>query len=184
MKPEDIIKFKFGDHKAFERIYYEYWSKVLHFTRLYIKDQNEQEEIVQQVFVRLWEKRTMLDETRDLDGLLFIITRNMVFNRTRRSFKEKAYKELVEMTGEGSLYNMEERIDAQDLQRYIDKLISIMPARQSEAFVLSRKGGLSATEISEKMNISVKGVERHIYLALKFIKANLPLFVLFLAEYM
>jgi RNA polymerase sigma-70 factor (ECF subfamily) len=77
---------------------------------------------------------------------------------------------------------MEEMIDADDLQKYIDKLVSVLPSRQKEAFILSRRGGLSAKEIAERMNISVKGVERHIYLALKFIKANLPLLLLFLSN--
>lgn len=181
MKENDVIKFKAGDHKAFERIYNHYWSKVLHFTSLYINDPNEQEEIVQQVFVRFWEKRAMLDQERDLDGFLFIITRNMVFNRFRKSFNEKAYREAAESKADG-IYDMEEMIDADDLQKYIDKLVSVLPSRQKEAFILSRRGGLSAKEIAERMNISVKGVERHIYLALKFIKANLPLLLLFLSN--
>lgn len=181
MTADDIIKFKNGDHEVFGKIYEDYWGKVLHFTRLYISDRDEQEEVVQQVFVRLWEKRKILDETRDFDGFLFIITRNMIFNRTRRSFNEKAYKAAVEASG-ASIYSMEEMIDASDLQKYIDKLVSVMPARQKEAFILSRKAGLSTKDISEKMGISPKGVERHIYLALKFIKANLPLLFVFMTN--
>ncbi|MBP3662859.1 MAG: RNA polymerase sigma-70 factor [Bacteroidales bacterium] len=180
MMHDDLIKFKNGDEKAFEKIYLQYWNKVFQFTRLYISDVNEQEEIVQQVFVRLWEKRAMVDESRDLDGFLFIVTRNMIFNRSRRSFNEKAYKDAMEAIGGGSSYDMEEHLDASDLQKYIDKLISLLPARQKEAFILSRKGGFSTKEIARKMDISEKGVERHIYLALKFIKANLPLLIIFL----
>lgn len=103
MMHDDLIKFKNGDEKAFEKIYLQYWNKVFQFTRLYISDVNEQEEIVQQVFVRLWEKRAMVDESRDLDGFLFIVTRNMIFNRSRRSFNEKAYKDAMEAIGGGQL---------------------------------------------------------------------------------
>ena len=57
---------------------------------------------MQQVFIRLWEKRESIDESVDLDGYLFIITRNMIFNRSRRSFNEKAYKEVMEAIGSDS----------------------------------------------------------------------------------
>ena len=57
---------------------------------------------MQQVFIRLWEKRESIDESVDLDGYLFIITRNMIFNRSRRSFNEKAYKEAMEAVGSDS----------------------------------------------------------------------------------
>ena len=54
------------------------------------------------MFIRLWEKRESIDESVDLDGYLFIITRNMIFNRSRRSFNEKAYKEAMEAVGSDS----------------------------------------------------------------------------------
>lgn len=57
---------------------------------------------MQQVFIRLWEKRESIDESVDLDGYLFIITRNMIFNRSRRTFNEKAYKEAMEAIGSDS----------------------------------------------------------------------------------
>ena len=72
------------------------------FTSLYINNPFEREEVVQQVFIRLWEKRESIDESVDLDGYLFIITRNMIFNRSRRSFNEKAYKEAMEAIGSDS----------------------------------------------------------------------------------
>ena len=91
----DIIKFKQGDQSAFKNVYDAYWAKVFHFTSLYVNDPFERDEVVQQVFIRLWEKRESIDESVDLDGYLSIITRNMIFNRFRRSFNEKAYKEAM-----------------------------------------------------------------------------------------
>ena len=76
--------------------------------------------------------------------------------------------------------SIEAQIDAKDLAEYIDVLAANLPPRQRQAFVLSRKEGLSNKEIASIMNISVKGVERNIDLALKFIRRNLPLFIVFL----
>ena len=82
-----IIRFREGDRTAFETIYRQYWRKVYSFTRLYIRDSFEQEEVVQQVFIRLWEKRSLIDADKDFDGFLFIITRNLIFLYDRAAFR-------------------------------------------------------------------------------------------------
>lgn len=79
MQKNEIVRFRDGDRAAFEALYQRYWRKVLSFTRLYIKDSYEQEEVVQQVFIRLWENRTKVDVGKDFDGFLFIVTRNLIF---------------------------------------------------------------------------------------------------------
>ena len=73
-----IRQIKQGNSKAFKAIFDRYWNIVYRFTGLYLMDNYEKEEITQQVFIKLWEKRELLDEEKDLDGLLFIITRNLI----------------------------------------------------------------------------------------------------------
>lgn len=72
VQKNEIVRFRDGDRVAFEALYQRYWRKVLSFTRLYIKDTYEQEEVVQQVFIRLWENRTKVDAGKDFDGFLFM----------------------------------------------------------------------------------------------------------------
>lgn len=165
-----------GDQKAFERLYNKYWPKVYHFTSIYIDDEYEREEIVQKVFIRFWDARERLDPSKSPDGLLFIITRNLIFNQVHRSMNEKAMKEALAMESP----DVELSSDAEDLKAYVDNLVQALPARQKEAFLLSREEGLSYREIAEKMKISEKGVERNLYLARKFLKEHLPLFLLFM----
>ena len=71
-------------------------------------------------------------------------------------------------------------MDAEFMEEYIDKLVSMMPDRQREAFLLSRKDKFSIKQIAQKMGITENGVKRDIHLALRFIKSNLPLLILFL----
>ena len=71
-------------------------------------------------------------------------------------------------------------LDAADLKNYIDKLISQLPARRQQIFRMSREEHLSNREIAERCAVSEKAIERQITLALKFIKENLPLFVVFM----
>lgn len=164
-----IRQIKQGNSKAFKAIFDRYWNIVYRFTGLYLMDNYEKEEITQQVFIKLWEKRELLDEEKDLDGLLFIITRNLIFNHIRKSINEEKLAETLQLATEAS-NEIELGIEAEDLKKYIDKLVHMLPERQRTAFILSKKRGLKVKEIAEEMHISEKGVARNLYLATKFLK--------------
>ena len=136
-------------------------------------------EVAQDVFVKVWESKEFLDITKNFDGLLFMITRNIIFNYSRRHFNELNFKMTV-LKGLENSYDIEEELDAADLKNYIDKLISQLPARRQQIFRMSREEHLSNREIAERCAVSEKAIERQITLALKFIKENLPLFVVFM----
>ena len=171
---ENIQKLKEGDEEAFKAIYNAYWKKVFHFTKLYLTDSFQLEEVVQEVFIKLWEIKGHLDEEKNLDGLLFIITKNKIFNQTRKSLNE-TLKYAEEIT-----HDIEKQIVASDLSQYINKLITLLPPRQRETFLMSREQGMSNKEIAQRLSISEKGVERNIYLALKFLKKQLSFFMIFM----
>ncbi len=176
---ENVNKLKKGDKEAFKIIYNAYWNKVFYFSQLYLTDSYELEEVVQEVFIKLWEIRERIDEEKSLDGFLFIITKNKIFNQARRSLNEKAFMQTLKQA-EAISQDIEKQIVASDLSEYINKLITLLPPRQRKTFIMSRKEGLSNKEIAEKLSISEKGVERNIYLALKFLKKQLPLFLIFM----
>ena len=81
---ENIQKMKEGNEDAFKTIYNAYWKKVFHFTQLYLTDPYQLEEVVQEVFIKLWEIKEHLDEEKSLEGLLFIITKNPNYQTCRR----------------------------------------------------------------------------------------------------
>ena len=86
---EAIIKLKTcNDKAAFAFLYRSYWAKVYNFTRLYITSAVDVEEIVQEVFIKIWENREALDEEQNFAGYLFITMRNLVFNRSRKNLNE------------------------------------------------------------------------------------------------
>lgn len=175
----DLRLVRNGDEKAFERLYLRFWAKVYHFTALYIRDEFEREEIVQNVFIRLWRMRERLDPDKEPDGLLFIITRNLVFNQKHRSVNETAVMEALAMDTaliDEAAYSPEHGENSSRLEN----LVEALPPRQKETFRLYHEGGLSYKEISTKLGISEKGVERNLYLARKFLRQNLHLFLLFM----
>lgn len=177
-----IEQMKSGDNQAFAALYDLYCPKVYNFTRLYISSSDEVAEVVQDVFVKLWESRHLIIEEKGLEGFLFIITRNLIFNMNRRNFRETMLKMTVlkAVEEEGSS-NIEEEFAATDLKRYIDGLVTQLPERQQRVFRMSREEHMSYREIAERLNITEKAVERHIYLALKFLRSNLPFFILFVS---
>ena len=176
---ELIILLKEGDEKAFTTLYRRYWSKVYNFSRLYLSSILEIEEVVQEVFVKVWESRSLLREDDNFKGFLFVITRNLVFNQFRRSFNENAYK-LTVLSSIMPYYNLEEELTAADLQEFIEKMVKELPQRQQEVFNLSRNARLTYKEISIRLNISEKTVERHINEALKFLKKNIMFYLIFI----
>ena len=143
---ELIILLKNGDEKAFTTLYRLYWSKVYNFSRLYLSSITEVEEVVQEVFVKVWETRDFLRADDNFKGYLFIITRNLIFNQFRKSFNENAYKLTV----------------------------------LSAVFKMSRDEHLTYKEIATRLNISEKTVERHINEAIKFLKKNIMLYLIFI----
>ena len=176
---EAIKRLKNSDEKAFSFLYKSYWPKVNHFTRLYIIDTDSAEEIIQEVFIKLWEHRKELNESGSLDGYLFIITRNLIFNSSRQSFNHQFYQTTIIEAMEQS-YNIDEELDAADLHAYINSIIEQLLPRQQEVFRLSREHQLTYQEIAQKLQISIKTVERHMGEALKFLRKNLRLYAIFL----
>ena len=175
-----VLQLKEGNENAFTTLYETYWAKVYNFSRLYLTSSTEIEEVVQDVFVKVWEARIFIKENENFKGFLFIITRNIIFNQFRKSFNENAYK-LAVLKSASESYSIEEEMVASDLHIYIKKLIEELPPRQQEVFKLSREKHLSYREIAQQLDISEKTVERHINEALKFLRKNIYLFSLFLS---
>lgn len=175
-----IIALKNGDEEAFTSLYHKYCNKVYKFCSLYFTNTSSAEEVVQEVFIKLWDIRSYVNENENLEGLLFIITRNMVFDNTRKNFNESFYQISI-LSAYDKAYDIEEELHAKDLKVYIDRLVNELTPRQKEIFCMSRYEHLSYKEIAEKLNITPKTVERHINDALKYLKKNIYFLHLFLS---
>lgn len=174
-----IVCLKQGSKDAFTALYRQYWKQVYNFCRLYLTNTTVVEEVVQEVFIKIWESREFLREDDHFKGLLFIITRNLVFNQYRKSVNEDFYKVTVLAAMEES-YDVEEEIDANNLRDYIDHLIEELPPRRREIFNLSRKEQKSYKEIAQLLNISEKTVENQISESIKYLRNNISLLMLFI----
>ena len=143
-------------------LYKQYWEKVYHFCGLYLNNRDVAEDVVQEVFIKVWESREFIREDDNFKGLLFVITRNLIFNQHRKNVNEDFYKMTVLSAMETS-YEIEE-----------------LPERRRVIFNLSRKEHKSYKEIAFQLNISEKTVENQISEALKFLKKNIMLLIWFI----
>ena len=161
-----------------DTLYRQYWQQVYNFCHLYLTNADDAEDVVQEVFIKVWENREWIREDERFKGLLFIITRNLVFNQHRKKVNESLYKVTLLAALEES-EEIEEEIDANDLRAYIERLIDELPPRRREIFNLSRKEQKSYKEIAELLHISEKTVENQIGEALKYLRKNVLLLLLF-----
>jgi RNA polymerase sigma-70 factor (family 1) len=160
-----------GNLLAFNTLYRAYSSRLYCFALGYLKSEAEAEELVQEVFTIIWEKRSDLREELSFKSFLFTIS----FNIIRKHFRTKAYISEYLKTGTGSDQDTQtsQKILYNSLYQYITELVNKLPAMRKEIFIKSRFEGLSIKEISEKLNISHKTVENQLTDALKFIRTNL-----------
>ena len=160
-----------GNLLAFNSLFREYSNRLYRFAFGYLKSEDEAEELVQEVFTIIWEKRAELNAGLSFKSYLFTIS----FNIIRKHFRTKSY--LVEYlrsvkTDEQDLHTSDE-ISYNSLYHYITKLVDQLPERRKLIFIKSRFEGLSIREIAEELNISHKTVENQLTDALKFIRTNL-----------
>ncbi|MGA1978729.1 MAG: RNA polymerase sigma-70 factor [Bacteroidales bacterium] len=160
-----------GNLLAFNTLFKVYSSRLYRFALGYLKSEAEAEELVQEVFTIIWEKRTNLKGELSIKSFLFTIA----FNIIRKHFRTKVYlsEYFKKRTSDDLDMQTSQKITYDSLYQYINELVNQLPARRKEIFIKSRFEGLSIKEISEKLKISHKTVENQLTDALKFIRTNL-----------
>ncbi len=174
MKTEsDLINdLKIGMASAFDQLYEAYCHKLFGFAFSILKSKVDAEEVVQNTFFKIWEKRKSIDSDYSFKSFLFTIAYNLTVDLLRERLKEKKYRENI-LDKATSNYNLEESIEFGDLLEQVQKIAEELPPRKHEIYQLSRIDHLSYSEIAEKLNISTKTVENSINYSINFIKKRL-----------
>ena len=160
-----------GNLLAFNTLFRDHSSRLYRFANGYLKSEAESEELVQEVFTIIWEKRAELKEELSFKSFLFTIA----FNIIRKHFRTKAYLAEYFKSDINADLDMQtsHKITYDSLHQYITELVNQLPERRKEIFIKSRFEGHSIKEIAEEMKISRKTVENQLTDALKFIRTNL-----------
>jgi len=164
---ELLLRLKNGDKNAFEEIFKKYYSSMVFFALNYLNDKDLSESIIQEVFVKLWEKRSLL-EIRSLKGYLVVTVRNRCHNELKRQGVIRNYAKRKDL-------NDEEWPEFSE-QEYLKKIYSVieeLPPARKKILKLKLLDGLKYKEIAQKLSISPKTVEVQMGKALKYLRERL-----------
>ena len=168
-----LAALKEGDQIAFKNLFEEYARRIFVFANGYLKSNQESEEVVQEVFIKVWNVRNSINTDLSFKSYLFKITYNYVREVFLKKGRENSYKhELIDFSIDFD-NRTEERIDYHSLLELVEKLIGQLPPRQKEIIILKRKKGLPVKEIASILEISPRTVEKHLSEALKSLKQGL-----------
>jgi RNA polymerase sigma-70 factor (family 1) len=162
-----------GNEAAFRQLFDLYWDNIYSVALVFIKSPHLAEEIVQDVFVKLWEKRKYLPSIKQFDNYIFIVTRNHVFNVLRSKISEITFTTELEEYFLAAAENADQTLLAKESQQLIDAAVAQLPEQQRRVFSLTRKEGMSQEKIAEALGISKLTVKKHMNLALQSIRAYL-----------
>lgn len=173
------------DHREFSGIYLAYFPKMVRFAREYMMQEEEAKNIVQDLFLYLWEQRETLGAISNLNAFLFTLIKNRCIDYYRHYSRFDSKKESLDDIRGRELHLKQEALQQFDanmfttdeIEELLDKAIDGLPGKCREVFILSRMEGLKHEEIARQLDVSVHTVQNHISTALRKLKAELKDFL-------
>lgn len=174
---ELLARLRAGDERALEAVFRAHYAAMCGVVRRIVFAPDVAEELVQDVFFKLWSRREQLAEIDALRTYLYRAARNTALNHLRRQKLEHAHKERELIKGEPMATEAtDDGADAGELEVAVRAAISRLPDRCREIFLMSRDGGLTYGQIARELGISIKTVETQMGRALKSLRSSLAEF--------
>ncbi len=171
---ELLLLIQKDDRVAFYNLYERYSKRLYRFVLMYIKQEADAEEIVQEVFIKVWEAREKIDVHTSFESFLFTVAYNATISLFRKRVTEKKYLERLKSLQQfNNAPDIIDEIHYNALNEKVRSLLNELTPRQKEIFQLSREDGLTHEEIAKKLNISVNTVKKHMVNTLAFLKSHI-----------
>ena len=169
-EPEVLCRLSEGDDIAFSLLYDRYYPKVYGIAFKILKSAPHAEDVLQDVFIKIWNYRSRLTEISDFNAYLNTITRNHIFNQLRKKAHEACYiKEQTSIRSSSSNQTVNDVL-YRELDKSLLEAVSKLPPQQKKIFQLSRMYGLKQEEIADSLKISIGTVKKHMMVSLRFIR--------------
>ncbi len=183
---EVIEQFRNGSEAAFEQVFRAYYKALASYARTILKDLDDAEDMVQQVFISLWEKRAAIEVHTSLKSFLYRAVHNACLNRLKqRAVRSNYARETVQLHQENLA--TDDKLQQKELQVKIEAALDTLPEQCAKIFKMSRFERLKYQEIADELGLSVKTVENQMGKALKLmreqLKDYLPFFIMILSQY-
>ncbi|MBX2921558.1 MAG: RNA polymerase sigma-70 factor [Chitinophagaceae bacterium] len=162
-----------GDEASFKLLFEKHWDRIFSVALTFTKSDMIAEEMVQDVFVKIWLNRSQLSSVRKFNDYLFIVAKNHIISTLRKKIVEEPFADhLVEYFKEISNIP-DEQLLCRETEALVLQAVEKLPPQQQLVYSLSRQQGLSLDEISSKLSISKNTVKSHLTKALHFIRQYL-----------
>ncbi|WP_121811326.1 RNA polymerase sigma-70 factor [Mucilaginibacter kameinonensis] len=169
---------KQSDHSAYTEIYHRYFHLMYVHAYKKLRDEAQAEDIVQELFAKLWFKRDFIDIDQNLSAYLYSAIRNKIFDLfAHEKVKSKYLDSLQDYVRSGQSVPTDSRIREKQLQAHIDKEIAALPPKMQRIFEMSRKEGLSHKEIAKELSTSENNISTQVTSALRILRTKLGLFI-------
>ncbi len=170
---EIVGAIRVGDERIFEEIFRKYYQSLSNYANSILKEMDESEEIVQNLFLGIWEKRADLEITVSLKSYLYRAVHNHCLNRIKHLKVREEYQQYATNFYDVSHESVSNTVMKNELEQKIESAIEKLPEQCRIVFSMSRFEELKYHEIAEKLAISPKTVENHIGKALKLLRIEL-----------
>mgnify|MGYP003575295760 FL=1 len=164
---------KAGEDRAFAEIYDRYWELLFRHARRMVKDDNLAQDIVQDVFISLWDKIGQMDLRLSVSSYLYASVRNKILNLIERDKVRNNYLESMTAFISHGENITDHRVRERMLKEKIEHEVSLLPAKMKQVFEMSRKDNMSHKEIAETLSISDKTVKKQMSNAIKILRLRL-----------
>lgn len=162
---ELIARLKKGNSDAFEKIFRLYSDRLFRFARSYFHTNEDAEEIIQDVFLKLWKHKENIRSRDSLKSYLFQIAYHTIKETFIKKNREDKYKQQIALEYLKDDHPELEQNDYIHVMKQVDQLIDLLPEQRRRTFIMSKKEGMSISEIALRLNIAEKTVKNHLTLA-------------------
>lgn len=172
---ELLLLLKHGKREAFQELYNRYWKKLYTHALRVSKDEELSKDIVQDVFVQLWDKAAVLEINTSLAAYLYTVARNKILNLiVREDVKKKYLVTLADLLKNGE-DKTDHRVRERQLADFIELQVAALPEKMQQVYRLSRQQQLSNPQIAANLGISSETVKRQISNAVKILRLKFNL---------
>lgn len=173
-----LVLIKEGDHHAYAYLYDRFWPVLYMYARKMTDDKEEAQDILQEVFTRLWDKCGQINLTGSLSSYLYAAVRYQLFDLNDRKKIRANYINSLQCFIDEGVYITDEHIREKELAAQIEKEIASLPPKMREVFELSRNTDMTYKKIGEQLHISDKTVKKQVGNAVKILRLKLGIAVI------
>lgn len=177
-------EFKNGDDEAFAALYHRYAEQLVDYASLRVESLDEAKDLIQDLFITLWEKKAMLHIEQSVKAYLFKALKRRLLNHYRSHATRESYKNHLERMEVQYFFGPDSIVESKETLARIEATVEKMSPNVRKVYLMSREEHLNTREIAERLQVSEQTVKNQITTALNLLRKNLKLSVLLALIYL